>query len=267
MTKDTKIKGFEWFLRPAFKDSVAQCKFEQGDVIYRDEPKGKTWGENSVNIDFLIQVKSPTRSNATTNTEFDVFGSNWNSPIKFEKFYPNNPEKNQIIETTQGRFFSYLWKDNQSYLDKETVVYPPITSNRLRPTKPKSKANEGSTVGWINMSFVASRVPVGHSCLAIIVDDVSTLITTKSHSIKAALENSFEVTTNFVSPKEAISLSKNLKEQEREFSPTVSVQLFFIRELDLDKITKVLEPVLFKGAIKFRITAHGILIQNNGSLF
>jgi hypothetical protein len=41
MTKDINIKGFEWFLRPAFKDSVAQCKFEQGDVIYRDEPKGK----------------------------------------------------------------------------------------------------------------------------------------------------------------------------------------------------------------------------------
>ncbi|MFT5053407.1 MAG: hypothetical protein ACI97X_000417 [Oceanospirillaceae bacterium] len=267
MTKDINIKGFEWFLRPAFKDSVAQCKFEQGDVIYRDEPKGKTWGETSENIDFLIQVKSPTRSNTSANTEYDVFGSNWNSPIKFEKFHPNSPEKNQVIETTQGRFFSYLWKNNKSCLENETVIYPPITSNRLRPTKPKSKASEGSTVGWINMSFIASSVPVGYSCLAIIVDEVSTLITSKSQAIRTALENSFEITTELVSCSKAISLSKNLKEQEREFSPTVSVQLFFIRELDLNKINQVLEPVLFKGAIKFRITAHGILIQNNGSLF
>ena len=50
-----KIKGLKWHLPLAFKDSVGQCKFEQGDVVYPKRLKGKNWGENIEELTFLFK--------------------------------------------------------------------------------------------------------------------------------------------------------------------------------------------------------------------
>ena len=121
---DNIIKGFEWYLPLAFKNSVAQCKFEQGDVIYRHRPKGTIWGEEIKHIDFLVQVKSPTRTNSSAVGDLDVFGSIWNSKIVFEKIYPNNHSRNKTIETTQGKFFSFLWTNDEAVFTSDNLTLP-----------------------------------------------------------------------------------------------------------------------------------------------
>ncbi len=234
-----RIDCFEWYLPLAYKDSVAQCRFEQGDVIYRHKPLGKTWGEQKVDIDFLIQVKSPTRTITSTKGDLDVFSSNWNTEIVFEKFYPNNLSSNKVIKTTQGAFYSFLWKNDEKFLIDDN--FSPLIST-IRPKD-------------INYELINSKIPFGSSGFAIIVDTVSDLIISKRTTINNVLNENFQVHTNLFSCKEAIVLDSN------SICPTISVELFIINSQDIVKIMEELKKVLFKGKKdKFRIQMHGLLI-------
>ena len=59
MNEKEKYLELRWYLPPYFKDNLAKCRFEQGNIIYKDKPIGKNWSEKIKNIDYLIQIKFP----------------------------------------------------------------------------------------------------------------------------------------------------------------------------------------------------------------
>lgn len=242
-----KIDGFEWHLPFSYKDSIAQCKFEQGDVIYKNELLDKTWGEQKVGIDFLIQVKSPTRTITVTKGDLDIFNSNWNTKIVFEKVYPNNLSSNKVIETTQGAFFSFLWKNDENLL-YETNLKPVIST--LRPK-------------YINAEFIKSKIPSGSTGFAIIADSVSDLIISKRIAINKILNENFNCYSKLYSCTEAIINNALNESPNSGFNPTLGVELFIINSQDIVKITEEIKKVLFKGKKdQFSIQTHGLLITN-----
>lgn len=244
---ENKIDGFEWHLPLAYRDSVAQCKFEQGDVIYKRATSGNNWGEEKEGIDFLLQVKSPTRAINNTKGDLDVFSSNWNTKIVFEKIYPNELNANKVIETTQGAFFSYLWKNDENIFNT-TVLKPCLTSVR-----PK----------FINSEFIKTKIPIGYTGFAIITDSVSDLLTSKSNDVKKALTESFSCYTKTFNCEEALYVNALNENQNSGFSPTIAIELFIINSQDSIKITEEIKNVLFKGKKdQFSIQTHGILITN-----
>ena len=242
-----KIDGFKWSLSPAYKDSVAQCKFEQGDIIYKAKVSGENWSEEIKEIDFMIQVKSPTRAINSTKGDMDVFDSNWNTKIIFEKVYPNDLTSNKVIETTQGAFFSFLWKDDEALLSVNDLN-PCLTS--IRPK-------------YINSDFLKSKIPAASTGFAIITDSVSDLLISKKSEVIKVLKDSFAYHSKTFTCEEAILKNALDEFPNSGFSPTLGVELFVINSLDINKIIEEIKKVLFKGKKdQFSIQSHGLLITN-----
>ena len=245
---DNIIKGFEWYLPLAFKDRIAQCKFEQGDVIYRHRPKGTTWGEKIKHIDFLVQVKSPTRANSSAVGDLDVFGSNWNSKIVFVKIYPNDHSQNKTIETTQGKFFSFLWKNDEAVLTSDILTQPVLTNI---PAK------------LINSDFIKSKIPTNWCGFAIIIDSVSDLIISKRNAINDALAQKYIFETELFDLKDAVILETNDTKSYSGICPTLGVELFLVQSDNLEEIQELIKNVLFRGVKnRFNINTHGQLFKN-----
>jgi hypothetical protein len=245
---DNIIIGFEWYLPLAFKDCIAQCKFEQGDVIYRHRPKGTIWSEEIKHIDFLVQVKSPARSNSSAVGDLDVFSSNWNSKIIFEKIYPNDHSKNKTIETTQGKFFSFLWTNDEAVLTSDTLTLPVLTNI---PAK------------QINSDFIKSKIPTNWCGFAIVIDSVSNLIISKRNAINDALAQKYTLNVELFDLKEAVILKTIDTTSYSGISPTLGVELFLIQSDNVEEVQEVLKNVLFKGVKnRFNINTHGQLFKN-----
>lgn len=245
---DNIIKGFEWYLPLAFKDCVAQCKFEEGDIIYRHRPRETTWGEKIKDIDFLIQVKSPTRTNSLKVGDLNVFESNWNSKIVFEKFYPNDYSKNMVIETTQGKFFTFLWTNDETVLLDNTLALPPLTNISAKQ---------------INSAFIKSKIPTNWCGFAIVVDSVSDLDILKRNAINNSLASKFILKTELFDLKDSVILETIKPDSYSGISPTLGVELFLVESDNLEEIHKLLKDVLFKGVKnRFNINTHGQLLKS-----
>lgn len=241
---NNKINGFAWHLPLAFKDSVSQCKFEQGDVIYPKKLEGKNWGENIEEFDFLVQVKSPTRSQSTASSNLDVFNSNWSSRMIFEKIYPKNPELNKIIETTQGTFYTFLWKNDESIFDNLNPLKSLVTSISTKD---------------LNYDFIKSKIPFDWTGFAIIVDYVNDISLSKKRQVKSVLSENYNVKI------EKITIDNSIipANEKLVFSPTLGLELFLIESKNAKEIKEHLKEVLFKGVKnKFNINTHGLLIEN-----
>ena len=63
---------FDWAVPKAFKEPLASCRFEQGDILY-DTPKAYegTWADALQHLRFSIQIKSPARG-TTSRLEKDA---------------------------------------------------------------------------------------------------------------------------------------------------------------------------------------------------
>jgi hypothetical protein len=244
---ENQIDGFKWYLPHGFKDCLVQCKFEQGDLIFPHKLKGKTWGEDVKDIDYLIQVKSPIKSHTNSSEDFNVFYSNWSSKIIFEKIYPNDNGLNKTIETTQGRFYTFLWKGEEDILNESVEVLPVFIPN---------------TSKYINSKFIKLNIPKNWCGFAIIYDSISDLIISKRTAIKEILEKNFEVDIKSFNSKDAV-ISDFDKNMFCAISPTVSVELFLINTTNNNEVDELIKTLLFKGLKDYwKITRHGILIQN-----
>ena len=168
----------------------------------------------------MVQVKSPTRAINSAKGDMDVFGSNWNTKIVFEKIYPNDLTSNKVIETTQGAFFSFLWKDDETLLS-ENDLKPCLTS--IRPK-------------YINSDFIKSKVPNGSTGFVIITDSVSDLLISKKSDVIKVLKESFPYSSMTFTCNEAVLNSALDEFPNSGYCPTLGVELFIINSQDTNKI-------------------------------
>lgn len=239
-----KIPGFSWYLPQAFKDTISQCKFEEGDVIYPKRLEEKNWREKAESFEFLIQVKSPSRSQVSGSSQLDVFNSNWKSAVIFEKIYPNNPRLNETIETTQGALYTFLWKNDASVFDQSTELYEIETNVSTKS---------------LNEPLIEQHVLSNTTGFAMVVDHVSDLSQSKKNLVKTALGENFNLKIKKLPIKDCIIENK----QDLVFSPTLGIELFLIDSLDTQEIEELIKKELYKGTKnRFNIKTHGLLIPN-----
>lgn len=255
------IIGFRWHLPLAFRTCISECKFEKGDTIYLDQPKGKNWEENIQKIEFLIQIQSPLRSSTTAQSQdLNIFFSNWNSPVTFEKIYPKNHKLNEVIKTTQGRLFSFLWKNDESVFKEQNILTSIITSAQIRSSEPLNPIISKS-IGWINEPLIKTHVAESDFGFATIYDQAIEANDLKNSSIRKIFETFSKNSVKQFSCEQMI-LMKSEPLDNFEFSPSLRVLLYTANKNHRDDIDGELKSLLYKGNKgMYRLSSHGLIIE------
>ena len=79
--------GFAWAVCKAFREPLASCRFEQGDILYDTKKAYEgTWGEAINHLHFSIQINSPKRGIATKKKqdEASAFADNWKQQVELD---------------------------------------------------------------------------------------------------------------------------------------------------------------------------------------
>ena len=237
------FKGFSWAVPKVFSDAIANCKFEEGDIIYDSQSAYKEWGRALKSIRCCIKVKFPRRTLRITKGENKTVAlANWNSEVKIElkKFFDEIPI--QLIKTTQGRLFSLLWKGGLEILNEDKP--DPSSPLFLKDVKKKLKETVSE----------CERI-AGNRPYFIMAYDSTNDVSLQNHlKILSALEKDFGCKLSQLTPKDS-----GFKEWVK-ISPVIYTNLYVLNNGGYDDILRTLKKVLYKGKKdKFRIFTYGIL--------
>ena len=113
------VEGFSWAIPFAFIETVANCSFCQGDILY-DTPKGYLqWDEAIKHLKYSIQVISPQEKFLSSD-----FKTNWVKGVQLALYDWQNKGSKTYIDITQGRLFTLLWKGDLNILLKKDDDIP-----------------------------------------------------------------------------------------------------------------------------------------------
>jgi hypothetical protein len=242
MESKNYFEGFNWPVPQAFSEALAKCKFEQGDVLYSNRCAYEmAWGKAKKNLEYSIQVISPTRSISSSKSDRadGVFLSNWSSQVEFE-LTSYQAKRKERKKTSQGNLYMALLHGNLSIVDEEEVQEPPFTVseiNRRLPQIPFDKTKEAQFL----LAF----------------DSTSEILREKRAKIETALK---EVSSIHEHPAQSVrSLS------EFKILPTISIVVFDVDLSISETESKVKEAVYVPVKNKktdrerFRLRDHGLL--------
>jgi hypothetical protein len=240
-----KYNGLRWYLPSHFKDSLAKCRFEQGTMIYKDKPVGKNWGEQIEKIDFLIQIQYPPSTMATGSGDESVIKSNWDSEVIFDRFYPKTKEQEKI-HTTQGRLFTFLWKDDFNIFNNKESLLPPLFK------VPNNSINE---------KYIKEKIPHKKVGFAFIFNPINDILISKLNSIKKKASPKFEIN------EQTFSIQESCHEIDTKDTcgiyPLINVKLVIFNTSEIDEVHDLIKNVVYKGnKEKFSIKSHGLLIES-----
>jgi len=241
------FEEFSWAMPRVFADAIANCKFEEGDIIYDSQSAYQEWGRGSESTRCCIKVKFPRRTlRVTKGDKKSVAIANWDSEVIFElkNFVDKNPI--QLIKTNQGRLFTLLWKGDLGILNEERPdPSPPLF---LKDVKKK----------LVETVSVCEKI-AGNKPYFIVAYDPTNDVSLQHHLVVfPALKKDFGCELFQLSPKDS-----GFKIWEK-VSPVICTNLYIIDKGGYDDILKTLKRVLYKpskGATKsrFRLLTHGIL--------
>ena len=234
---------FSWAVPKIFSGAIANCKFEEGDILYDSQAAYQKWGKALESIGYCIKVKSPRRTvRITKGKSATVASANWNSEvvIDFKKFFDDTPS--QIIKTTQGRLFSLLWKGDLEIFNENKLDPPPPLFLKDVRKRLKETVSECERIAGNRPYFIMAYDPT---------NDVSL----QNHlKILSALEKDFGCKLSQLTPKDS-----GFKEWVK-ISPVIYTNLYVLDNGGYDDILRTLKKVLYKGKKdKFRILTYGIL--------
>jgi hypothetical protein len=241
--------GFTWAVPKAFSDAVTACRFEEGDILY-DSRKAYIgeWSKAVEHINHSLQVYSPSRgSTAAANASGSVFGKNWDTEVTFELQDVSSAEPARLIETTQGKLFTALWRGDLTVFEDDLNPGLPL---RLKEV---SKMLEQAIPAAGNLSngkptFIMAR-------------DVANSISKLKHmKVSAALHSRFKAEPKVLMPKEV-----GMQEWDR-VAPTIDVVFYVMESGSSSEIQDALKAQLYVPAENakkdmFRLSTHGLLIM------
>lgn len=243
-TENEKYSGLRWYLPSYFKNSLASCRFEQGTIIYKDKPIGKNWGEQIEHFDFLIQIQFPPSTMSKGGGDESIIAANWNSEVIFDMFYPKT-KKNITIKTTQGRLFTFLWKDNIEIFDSKEELLAPLFK---------------ITNSNINEKFLSQQISEDSIGFGFIFNPISDILLSKLNSIILNAKDVFELNELTFSIEDAcIKLDTT---NTSGIYPLLCVKLLVFKTKDINKVSDLIKNSVYKGSMgQFSIKTHGVLIQ------
>ena len=208
----TRLAFFDrmaWPVPVAFAPAVGRFRFEQGDVLYRDERAYETFGATVPKGLRGIQVLLPPRSSRAIPVEADADRrqSSWQSEITVELVdFDQGRCETRVI--TQGKLMTALWRGDESWLDPLREEPPIPRSNReLHPCLDQTRSRfDGLQTGTRGCRFI------------FVVDLASDASRAKARSVEEALAAIGAAVAFELSPFEAGI------EDGRAYSPTLVIR-------------------------------------------
>lgn len=241
---------FAWAVPTIFSDAIADCKFEEGDMIYDSQSAYQEWQRAIKSLKYSIKVKFPRRSLRVTKGKSETVAlANWKSEVKIELKQFVNDEPIERIETTQGRLFSLLWKGDLEILNDGTPDPPPPLF--LKDVKKK----------LIEIVEKCEQIADGKPYFIMAHDPTNKVSLQKHISILSVLKINFGCDLVQLPPKKAGFINWE------KISPVICINLYVIGKDEHNNILASLKKVLYKPSKSkkkdsFRIAAHGILGPN-----
>lgn len=234
-------EGFKWAIPKGFKDAVANCFFEEGDMLYNTPLayEGK-WGDAVDKIEHAIQVQLPKFGTMpkTTAEEKSIFKSNWNSIVKIRFAIGGGEYEKQVLNTTQGRLFTFLRTGNFAILNQEI---PPPLPPLLAPELQKFLKDEAI------IDVIKNKITGKYDKPNIIImahDETSSLFIEKFQSVKSCLYEFNPIVID-------LNLSDFSNLNKYDFHPVLSVKVMVIDSSSPEKIRdKIKERLWPKGESK-----------------
>jgi len=246
------IAGFAWALPRAMAAAVSACRFEQGDVLCRERAACGRWGPEDVPAGPVLQVLDPPKSARTIAAEAEGtrFEANWDSPVILER-HEAGIDRPERIETTQGRLYTFLWRDAADCLDESTP--PPSPPRGLRELHRELAA----AVPAFRTRFARRAKRGDHQLLIVATDDAIDAARVKARGIESLLGDAFEIEACSLSPAEAgLAMAETLR-------PSLLLRGIAIATPDHEAIERCLAGLLYGGASedakRFSVSRHGHL--------
>lgn len=254
MIKKDYFTCFAWAVHKAFKEPLASCRFEEGDILY-DTPKAYegTWADALQHLRFSIQIKSPARG-TTSKLEKDadfIFSENWRQPVVLDLTeYPS--KKIRSITTTQGRLYMALWKDDLKILDSDMQDPPlPILSREILKELPSTDRVVRQKYAKDIANPVIFLMPF---------DETRDILCTKKQKVEICLGQEFQFHLNLAAPEE-LNLSN-----AGFYVPTLRIACFVMDTPEINRVYSCLKSALYvpskakkTNTERFRLEAHGCL--------
>lgn len=242
------FSGFKWAVPLAFSDAVSRCRFEEGDILYNSLSAYGNWPEVKDSVTQSFQVRLPARSQGSSAFGgSSVFSSNWLSEIVVDHFNNHKNTSTTPIQSTQGRFYTALWKGDPSILDLSNKS-PEIPLLVKDVTKQIGKAQ----------SF-APQLINGQTAFVMARDHSNLASRAKFHKILANLRNTLIEPPTVVTPLQAGF------DNHENIAPTVDIVAFIsrLKKQELEELVKnaVYAPSKESDRDQFRISAHGAIFQ------
>ncbi len=250
---DEFYTGFVWAVRKAFRDPLASCRFEQGDILYDTKKAYEgTWGDALNHLRFSIHINSPMRGTTLKNKKDadSVFADNWKQKIELDLVeYPS--KKTRFITTTQGRLYMTLWKGDISQLEHGSPE-PPV---------PKLAQNALKDIQFTLDMFIqkytgGSRHPI---IFVMPFDETNEILRIKLQNVKTNIEE-FQPKMILDDPEE-LGLPN-----AKEYVPTAKFACFMMDSIDQEELKAKLKEALYvksednkTNKERFRLEAHGYL--------
>jgi hypothetical protein len=260
--RESFFAGFVWPVPRAFEAAIAQPRFEQGDVLYRDE-RGYGPLEGPVPAGLVaIQVLHPPRSaraGGGVDAEGDRRPTAWDSEVTVEQIDLASGTS-EVSVLTQGRLFTAFWKGDDEWLDPDSAPPPaPRTARELQGLL--------STLG----EALADRRfpgPRRKGCrFLFVVDESNSASRSKAQLIESALRAKGKVERLDLIPAEA-----GIEEAET-YHPALSIRGLFVPGRSEAQVHAALREVLYGGgegrreeredaepsSDRFSLARHGLL--------
>lgn len=241
-------RGFAWAMPTVFAQAVADCLFEEGDILYDTQyAYGREWGDALPFIQHSIQVREPRRGAARSASDSgSVFLQNWDSTVDLDLHTFGGKDDPQHIQTTQGRLYTTLWTGDLEALPRSTPDPQPPRRLKQLSSELKSITAFAEDLAEAQPVFVMAR-------------DLSNKVSRLKHfQVSRAMRAKHGAREKSLTPVE-------LKMRACEcIAPTIDVVFYIAQSGTVDDVLTTLKSQLYKPAKgakseNFRIASHGIL--------
>jgi hypothetical protein len=253
MSHYSYFSGFAWALPHAFREPLGACLFEEGDTIYNCKEGYLQWNTALKHLSHSVTVRLPKGSlgkNVLREEDSAVFERNWYTTVEFELVDYRSGER-QIIQTTQGRLYSFLRTGDLGVLkDDFPSPKPPVLV--VQANKRLEEVRSAIT------SFVADEI--NNSDLFIIAFDITNPISrAKPDAIRACLRNNqLNIIERIVSPRQLRLANWEI------YAPTISFLVFCTAVGAREKFRDSLKRALYKPTKGRKSDRENFNLRNHG---
>ena len=250
------FEGFAWSVPTAFSAALAGFRFEQGDVLYRDEAAYEAQADAGASGGAALQILLPKRSARATpaDAEGDRRTALWEGEVVLDRVdLASGASETRTV--SQGKLLMTLWTGDEEWLDPAREEPPvPLAARELAT---RLEEVEGTLAGDFDTTRGARFL--------FVVDLASDASRAKAAAIEEALS-----ALGPIERVERTAARSGVSEADR-FHPALRVRGLAVAGADPERVQAALRGALYGGRAtpdpeaedagpdRFSVARHGLL--------